>query len=68
VAAALRAIDPLWEELFPAEKERIVHLLVESAVVRPDSLTIRLRPTGLMNLAAELAPGQTTEELMEASA
>lgn len=56
VTAALRTIDPLWEELFPAENERIVHLLVESAVVRPDGLTIRLRPMGLMNLAAELAP------------
>jgi site-specific DNA recombinase len=68
VVAALRVIDPLWEELFPAEKERIMHLLVESAVVRPDGLTMRLRPTGLMNLAAELEPQQTAEELMEATA
>jgi hypothetical protein len=30
VAEALRTIEPLWAELFPAEKERIVHLsLVE---------------------------------------
>lgn len=65
VAAALRVIDPLWEELFPAEKERIMHLLVESAIVRPDGLTLRLRPTGLMNLAAELAPQQASEDLVE---
>jgi len=54
VAAALRTIEPLWEELFPAEKERIVRLLVETVTVRPDGLSIRLRPTGLITLAAEI--------------
>jgi hypothetical protein len=34
VAAALKTIDPLWAELFPAEKERIVRLLVESVTGR----------------------------------
>jgi DNA invertase Pin-like site-specific DNA recombinase len=55
VAAALQALEPLWEELFPAEKERIVRLLVDTITVRPDGLTIRLRPTGLITLASELA-------------
>jgi site-specific DNA recombinase len=55
VADALRTIEPLWEELFPAEKERIVRLLVETVTVRPDGLSIRLRPTGLITLAAEVA-------------
>ncbi len=68
VAEALRMIDPLWEQLFPAEKERIVRLLVESAVVRPDGLTVRLRPMGLLDLATELAPDQTNEQLLEAIA
>jgi site-specific DNA recombinase len=27
--AALQQLDPLWEELFPAEQARIVALLVE---------------------------------------
>ncbi len=54
VAQALRTIEPPWEELFPAEKERIVRLLVEMATVRPDGLSIRLRPTGLITLAAEI--------------
>ena len=44
VAAALKTIDPLWAELFPTEKERIVRLLVESVTVRPDGLSVRLRP------------------------
>ena len=54
VAAALKTIDPLWDELFPAEQERIVRLLVESVTVRPDGISVRLRPGGLMALAAEV--------------
>jgi site-specific DNA recombinase len=60
VAAALRTIDPLWKELFPAEKERVVRLLVESVTVRPDGLSVRLRPGGLTALAAEV-DGTDTE-------
>jgi site-specific DNA recombinase len=61
VAEALRTVEPLWAELFPAEKERIVRLLVETVSVRPDGLTIRLRPTGLVALAAEVAPQEAEE-------
>jgi len=65
----MRTIEPLWEELFPAEKERIVRLLVETVTVRPAGLTIRLRPTGLITLAAEVAPEDVEEpELEEAIA
>jgi site-specific DNA recombinase len=59
VAAALRTIDPLWKELFPAEKERVVRLLVESVTVRPDGLSVRLRPGGLTALAAEVDGTET---------
>jgi len=59
VAEALSTIEPLWAELFPAEKKRIVHLLVERVNVRPDGLSIRLRPTGLVTLAAEVAPQES---------
>jgi hypothetical protein len=69
VAEAMRTIEPLWEELFPAEKERIVRLLVETVIVRPDGLQIRLRPMGLITLAAEVAPDAAEEvpELEEAT-
>lgn len=61
VAEALRTVEPLWTELFPAEKERIVRLLVETVSVRPDGLTIRLRSTGLVTLAAEVTPDGAEE-------
>ncbi len=41
VQEALQKLDPLWDELFPAEKERIVKLLVQEVVVGQDSLLIR---------------------------
>lgn len=56
VAAALREIDPVWNELFPAEQVRIVELLVERVDVAPEGLTIRLRTEGLTSLVAELQP------------
>jgi len=67
VAEALRTIEPLWAELFPAEKERIARLLVETVTVHPDGLTIRLRPIGLVTLAGEVAP-ETIEEPEEVAA
>lgn len=66
VAAALKTIDPLWNELYPAEKERVVRLLVESVTVRPDGLSVRLRPGGLTVLATEVQDAET--EPLEATA
>ena len=42
VREALERLDPLWDELFPAEQARIVQLLVERVDVRPDGVAIRL--------------------------
>ncbi|PAQ11514.1 zinc ribbon domain-containing protein [Mesorhizobium temperatum] len=54
VRAALLDLDPLWNELFPAEQARIVQLLVERVDVTMDSLSMRLRTEGLAGLAADL--------------
>ena len=55
VREALERLDPLWNELFPAEQARIVQLLVERVDVRPDRVDIRLRTEGLANLVADLS-------------
>ena len=52
---ALLQLDPLWEELFPAEQARIVQLLVERVDIRNKGLTLRLRVDGLSGLAREMA-------------
>jgi site-specific DNA recombinase len=54
VRDALQKLDPLWDELFPVEKERIVKLLVQEVVVSKDGLLIRLRLNGLNSLVAEV--------------
>jgi DNA invertase Pin-like site-specific DNA recombinase len=54
VREALHRLDPLWDELFPAEQARIVQLLVERVDVSPDGADIRLRTEGLTNLIADL--------------
>jgi site-specific DNA recombinase len=54
VREALVRLDPLWDELFPAEQARIVQLLVERVDVSPDGADIRLRTEGLTNLVADL--------------
>jgi hypothetical protein len=55
VREALERLDPLWDELFPAEQARIVQLLVERIDVAPGGIDIRLRVDGLANLVRDLA-------------
>jgi len=52
--AALTALDPLWDELFPAEQARIVQLLVERVDIGVDGLDIRMRLDGMVSLASEM--------------
>ena len=55
---ALRELDPIWDELFPAEQARIVQLLVERVDVRMHGVEVRLRPNGLTGLVREVAGGR----------
>jgi site-specific DNA recombinase len=54
VREALEGLDPLWDELFPAEQARIVQLLVERVDVGQEGADIRLRVDGLAHLVREL--------------
>ncbi|MBN1458347.1 MAG: recombinase family protein [Armatimonadetes bacterium] len=55
VIDALERLDPVWNELFPAEQARIVGLLVERVDVHPDGLELRIRADGLRSLVAEIS-------------
>src|SRR4029453_11132963 len=46
---ALSRLEPLWDELFPAEQARIVRALVERAEVGPAGADIRVRVGGAEN-------------------
>ena len=54
VREALERLDPLWEELFPAEQARIVRLLVEQVEVSLTGADVRLRVAGLASLVRDL--------------
>ncbi len=52
--AELRRFNKLWEALFPAERTRIVRLLVARVTVDTEGLQIDLRHEGLGTLARDL--------------
>ncbi len=56
---ALERLDPLWEELFPAEQARIIRLLVDRVDIGPDGADVRLRVEGLACLVRDLGEQQT---------
>jgi hypothetical protein len=59
VREALLSLDPVWDELFPAEQARIIQLLIERVEVYQHALDLRLRVDGLQTLVADLRPGKT---------
>lgn len=54
VRDAFEKLDPVWDELFPAEQARLVRLLIERVDVKTDGIAIRLRTGGLTALLSEL--------------
>lgn len=55
VREALERIDPIWDELFPAEQARVIRLLVERVDVGTDGADVLLRVDGLADLVNDLA-------------
>ena len=61
-------LDSIWEQLLPAEQQRIVRLLIERVIVSPDDLEVRFRSNGIEVLALELQPENVAETVEEAVA
>jgi hypothetical protein len=59
VREALLQLDPLWDELFPAEQARIVQVLVERVGIGTDGVRISLRTNGLTGLIIEITSSAT---------
>ena len=55
VIEALAALEPVWDELYPAEQARILRLLIERIHVAPDGISVTLHAAGIRSLVAELA-------------
>jgi len=55
VIDAVGALEPVWDELYPAEQARIMRLLIERIDVAPDGISVTLHAAGIRSLVAELA-------------
>jgi hypothetical protein len=72
VIEALSALEPVWDELYPAEQARILRLLIERIDVAPDGISVTLHAAGVRSLLAELVDQQppvlaVSEPLLEAA-
>jgi site-specific DNA recombinase len=72
VIETLAALEPVWDELYPAEQARILRLLIERIDVAPDGISVTLHAAGIRSLVAELADQEAaapaaSETLMEAA-
>jgi site-specific DNA recombinase len=63
VVVAMRQIGRVWEQLFPAEQQRIARLLIERVQLHAHGLDIRWRDEGWQGLGADV----TTHPLVEES-
>ncbi len=59
-ASALGKLDDLWDDLFPAERERIVRLLLKKVEVHEEGLELSVRKERFHALALEIIHGDET--------
>ncbi len=72
VIEALGALEPVWDELYPAEQVCIMRLLIERIDVAPDGISVTLHAAGIRSRVAELADQEVvapaaSEPLLEAA-
>lgn len=54
VRAAFNDFNNLWDQLFPAEQNRLVRLLIERIEVSPEGINITYLPNGLVQVCREM--------------
>jgi hypothetical protein len=52
VIEALGALEPVWDELYPAEQARILRLLIERVDVASDGISVTLHAAAIRSLVA----------------
>jgi hypothetical protein len=65
VVLSMSRLGDVWERLFPAERHRIVSLMIERVDLVPGGLTIKWRALGWKALIGEFAPETLGAELVE---
>jgi hypothetical protein len=72
LTALVAALEPVWDELYPAEQARILRLLIERVAVAPDGISVTLHAAGVRSFVPELAHQEgpalaASESLLEAA-
>lgn len=72
VIETLGVLEPVWDEIYPAEQARILRLLIERIDVAPDGISVTLHAAGIRSLVAGLADQESpapaaSEPLLEAA-
>ena len=65
---AMHRLGDMWERLYPAERHRIVNLMVERVDLVPGGLKVSWRELGWKALIGEFAPDSIGAELVEVEA
>lgn len=65
---AMHRLGDVWERLYPAERHRIVNLMVERVDLVPGGLKVSWRELGWKALIGEFAPDSIGAELVEVEA
>ena len=55
ISTAFQCVETLWEDLFPAEQNRLVRLLVEKIDIRETGIDMEIKTNGLAALISDLA-------------
>ncbi len=65
VVVGMRRIGDVWAQLFPAEQQRILRLLIERVQLHGDGLDIHWREDGWMGLGADVSSHPLVDEHQE---
>jgi site-specific DNA recombinase len=65
---AMVRLGDVWEQLYPAERHRLVHLMIERVDLVSGGLKIKWRELGWKELIGEFAPDSIGAELVEMEA
>jgi hypothetical protein len=61
ISEAFESVSSLWGELFPAERYRLAHLLIEKIIVLKDKLKMEIKSHGMSSLVKELLADESVD-------
>ncbi|CAK0751617.1 site-specific DNA recombinase [Gammaproteobacteria bacterium] len=65
IVLSLTRLGAIWGQLFPAEQQRLVQLMIERIVLVPEGLMVTWRELGWKELLREFAPESIGIEMLE---